>query len=323
MREPRIIICPDADRFPMGAAEHDLAAAANLRLVEIHGHGVADFRYHGQDALGCLAWGGAYGPAVMDALPRLRVLARCGTGIDNIDLEAARARGVVVTKVPGASVEEVSDHTIALILACFRMLVSSDAAVRRGEWPSAVQLSSMRRVRGTCLGLVGFGHIASAVATKALGLGMEVAAYDPFVPVQYLHERGVGQASTLEDLLEQADVISLHVPPSSDGSPILGPAEFGVMRRGALIINTGRGSLVDETCLHEALSTGYLSAAGLDVFQTEPLPSGSPLIDLNNVVLTPHSAAFSEQALSEIRQSALADVVAVLNGHAPVHPVES
>jgi phosphoglycerate dehydrogenase-like enzyme len=217
----------------------------------------------------------------------------------------------------------VSDHTIALMLASLRMLVFSDAAVRKGMWPSAVQLTSMRRVRGTRLGLVGFGRIASAVATKAVSLGMEVAAYDPFIPAQLLHQRGVGQASTLVDLLKQSDVISLHLPPSGDGRPILGPDEFRVMRRGAVIINTGRGSLVDETCLHEALSSGYLSAAGLDVFQSEPLSSGSPLIDLDNVVLTPHSAAFSEQALSEIRQSALADVVAVLNGHTPVHPVES
>ena len=323
MGDPRFIVCPDADRFPMGDADHHLAAASDLHLIEIHGHGIADFRDQGRDALGCLAWGGTYGPEVMDAMPRLRVLARCGTGIDNIDLAAARERGVVVTNVPGASDEEVSDHTIALMLACLRMVVSSDAAVRRGEWPSAVQLASIRRVRGTRLGLVGFGRIASVVATKAAGLGMEVAAYDPFVSAEIFQRRGVGQAATLVGLLEQSDVISLHLPPSPDGGPILGPDEFHAMRRGAVIINTGRGSLLDEASLHEALSSRHLSAAGLDVFQTEPLPVESQLFGLDNIVLTPHSAAFSEQALSEIRQSALADVVAVLDGRVPVHPVKS
>ena len=251
------------------------------------------------------------------------MLARCGTGTDNIDLTAARERGVVVTNVPGASDEEVSDHTIALVLSCLRMVVSSDAAIRRGEWPSAVQLASMRRVRGTRLGLVGFGRIASAVATKAAGLGMEVAAYDPFVPAETFHTRGVAQAPTMVALLEHSDVISLHLPPSPDGRPILGPEEFRAMRRGAVVINTGRGSLLDETCLHEALSSGQLSAAGLDVFQTEPLPIKSAFIGLDNVVLTPHSAAFSEQALFEIRQSALADAIAVLDGRTPSHPVQS
>ena len=323
MGERRLVLCPDADRFPMGDRDRDLARDANVQLIEIDGHDLSDFRKVGQQVVGCLAWGGRYGMEALDLMPHLRVLARCGSGIDNIDLAAARARGVTVTFVPGASDEEVSDHTIAMILACLRELVASDAAIRRGEWPSAVQLTSMRRVRGTHLGLVGFGRIASAVAAKATCLGMEVSAYDPFISAQSFEGSRVLQVESLIDLLERSDVVSLHVPPSPDGSPIIGPREFRAIRPGAVVINTGRGSLVDESSLVEALGNGRLSGAGLDVFQEEPLRKESALVGFTNVVLTPHSAAFSAQALSDIRQSALSDVVAVLNGQVPTYSVES
>jgi D-3-phosphoglycerate dehydrogenase len=323
MDSRRVIICPDAQRFPMSEADRILAASAGAQLVEIPGRQLADLEKHGAEAVGCLAWGGRYGAELLDVLPRLRVLARCGAGIDNIDLDAARARGVIVTYVPGASDEEVSDHTIALMLACLRDLVSSDAAIRRGEWPSAVELSSIRRVRGTRLGLIGLGRIASAVAAKAACLGAEVAAFDPFVSAESFLDRGVRQVLTLEELLTTSDVISLHMPPLLDGRPMLGPDQIALMRSGAVIINTGRGSLIDEPALCDALRSGHLGAAGLDVFRSEPLDGDSPLLGLRNVVLTPHSAAFSEEALANIRQTALSDALAVLDGRTPSHPIEA
>jgi D-3-phosphoglycerate dehydrogenase len=323
MSSRRVIICPDAGRFPMSEADQSLAASAGVQLLEISGRQLADLERYGGEAVGCLAWGGRYGAELLDVLPRLRVLARCGAGIDNIDLDAARARGVIVTYVPGASDEEVSDHTIALMLACFRGLVSSDAAIRRGEWPSAVELSSIRRFRGTRLGLIGLGRIASAVAAKAACLGAVVAAYDPFLSADSFLDRGVHQILTLEELLASSDVISLHMPPLSDGRPLLGPDQFALMLPGAVIINTGRGSLIDEPALCDALRRGDLGAAGLDVFRSEPLDRTSPLLGMRNVVLTPHSAAFSEQALANIRQTALSDALAVLDGRTPSHPVEA
>lgn len=323
MGETRLVLCPDADRFPMGDRDRDLAREANVQLIEIDGHDLSHLRKVGQQIVGCLAWSGTYGTDAFEAMPNLRVLARCGSGIDNIDLKAARVRGVIVTFVPGASDEEVSDHTIAMILACLRELVASDAAIRRGEWPSAVQLTSVRRVRGTRLGLVGLGRIASAVAAKATCLGMEVSAYDPFISAQSFEGSGVLQVHSLVDLLERSDVVSLHVPPSPDGRPIIGPNEFRAMRPGAVVINTGRGSLVDGSSLVDALASGRLSGAGLDVFEEEPLPLESALVSFTNVVLTPHSAAFSEQALCDLRQSALSDVIAVLNGQTPIYPVQS
>ncbi len=322
MVELRPVICPDADRFPLSDADRALAASAGLRLIEIPGHEIEQFEIHGHDVVGSLAWGGRYGAELMDAMPRLRVLARCGTGLDNIDLDAADQRRIVVTYVPGASDEEVSDHVIALILACLRQLVFSDMAVRAGKWPSAAELTSMRRVRGTSLGLVGFGRIASAVAAKATCLGMDVSAFDPYLPAESFMAKGVHRHTTLMDLLGNVDVVSLHLPPSPDGRAILGSDELRAMRTGAIFINTGRGSLVDEEALTEELSTGRLSAAGLDVFQREPLPASSRLLELGNVVLTPHSAAFSEHALGELRQSAIRDVITVLDGGAPTYPAQ-
>lgn len=324
MADPQdVILCPDADRFPMSANERALAASAGLELHELPGRDLDRFRWLGGRVVGSLAWGGRYGADFFEALPRLRVLARCGAGYDNIDLESALLHQVVVTYVPGASDEEVSEHTIALLLGCLRKLTLSDRSIRAGSWPSSVDLAPMRRLSGSRLGLVGLGHIARAVAAKARGLGVVVSAVDPFVDSNVFQENAVRRELDLASLLSSVDAVSLHVPLGEARLAMMGAREFDLMRPGAVFINTARGRLVDEGALVEALRSGAIAAAGLDVFEEEPLPEGHRLLGAPNLILTPHSAAFSVEALGALRHRALSDVLAVLHGQEPSNPISS
>ena len=323
MPDPDVIVCPDTGRFPVSEEDRATAERAGLRLYEMAGRELVDLRRIGRVAVGSLAWGGWYGEEFFAALPRLRVLARCGAGADNIDLDSALRHGVSVTYVPGASDDEVAEHAIALLLACFRKLVPSDQAIRGGEWPSSVDLHPMHRLSGSCLGLVGLGRIASAVARKAQGLGMTVIAFDPYVPQTTFDALAVRREATLNSLLSSCDAASIHIPRPSAQPVIIGPDELAAMRPGAILINTSRGRLIDEEALARSLEQGSIGGAGLDVFEVEPLPMNSPLRRCPNVVLTPHSAAFSVEALAEIRRRALADAIAVLQGREPRDPLTS
>jgi D-3-phosphoglycerate dehydrogenase len=321
MPDTDVIVCPDTGRFPLSEEDRRTTEQAGFRLHEMDGRELQDLRRIGRAAVGCLAWGGWYGEEFFAALPRLRVLARCGAGVDNIDLDSASRHAVRVTYVPGASDDEVGEHAIALMLACFRKLVPSDQAIRRGEWLSSLDLHPIRRLSGSMLGLVGLGRIASAVARKAQGLGMNVIAFDPYVPQATFDALVVRRAETLNSLLSTSDVVSIHMPPLSDQTVVIGADELRAMRPGAILINTSRGRLIDEEALARSLEQGWLGGAGLDVFEIEPLPMRSPLLRCANVVLTPHSAAFSVEALAEIRRRALSDAIAVLQGHEPRDPL--
>jgi D-3-phosphoglycerate dehydrogenase len=316
------IICPDADRFPLSDGDRHLAAEAGFHLFEVAGRSISDLSTLSQHAVGCLAWGGWYSDEVFVALPRLRVLARCGAGTDNIDMAAASRRGIRVTYVPGASDEEVSDHTIALLVACARKLRVSDQRVRMLEWPSSRDLHPMRRLSGSRLGLVGLGRIASAVSRKATAFGIEVSSFDPFVDTERFVHLGVHRSPSLTALLEGSDYVSLHVPAAAGRAPLIGAAEIAAMKQGAVLINTSRGSLVDSFEVAKALANGHLAGAGLDVLETEPITAGHPILACDSAILTPHSAAFSTEALADIRRQAISDAIAVLNDAEPRFPVE-
>lgn len=318
-----LIVCPDVDRFPMTDDDRHRAESAGFRLHEMPGRDLSTLHAVAPQTVASLVWGGWYGEEFFASLPHLKVLARCGAGADNIDIDAAERRGVVVTFVPGASDDEVAEHALALLLACFRRIMPSDRAIRRGEWPSSADLHPMQRVSGSKLGLIGFGRISSAVARKAKALGMDVTSFDPFVQEQAFISHGVHRADTLDDLLRTSDAVSLHMPAPVDQQVVIGDRELAEMKHGAILINTSRGRLVDEDALAQALDSGRLAGAGLDVFNVEPLPADNPLLRSPNVVLTPHSAAFSVQALSEIRRRALSDAIAVLQGQQPRNPLTS
>jgi D-3-phosphoglycerate dehydrogenase len=229
---------------------------------------------------------------LLGAAPRLRWVARAGAGLDNIDVEAARARGVDVLNVPGANTVAVAELTFALLLALFRKIPAADASLRRGAWEKS-KLEG-RELRGKTIGIVGVGRIGRAVARRAAAFEMECLGADPVVPEAEARAAGVTLVP-LDDLLARADVVTLHVPATAGTRGLIGAAEIARMRPGATLVNAARGGLVDEAALHEALSSGRLAGAALDVFAVEP-PGGSALLSLPNVVATPHLGASTVEA---------------------------
>jgi D-3-phosphoglycerate dehydrogenase / 2-oxoglutarate reductase len=255
----------------------------------------------------------------ISALAGCRIIARMGIGLDNIDVEAATAAGIVVTNVPDYCVDEVSDHALALLLALARRVPRANRLVHGGGW-AVKDVGSLHRLRGQVLGLAGFGKIGRALGHKAQALGMQVLTYDPYLPTGVAEEAGAERVE-LDELLRRSDAISVHTPLTAETRHLFGAATFPQMKRGAVLINTSRGGLVDESALVEALERGELSGAGLDVVDSEPLSSDSPLRGRDDVILTPHMAYYSEESTAELQRKAAEDVVRVLRGETPRYPV--
>jgi D-3-phosphoglycerate dehydrogenase len=259
--------------------------------------------------------------AVISGLTRCKVIGRTGLGVDNIDVPAAAQRGITVTYVPDYCLREVSDHAMALLLALARKITVANTVVQSGRWelPPIVPL---RRLEGQVLGLVGFGNIPRAVAPKAKAFGLKVITHDPYVSQDVLAAAGV-EGVSFDDLLARSDFISVHAPllPATRG--LINAAAFARMKKGAFIINTARGPLIDEAALIAALDSGHVGGAALDVVTTEPLAKESPLIGRDNVILTPHTAFYSVEALIELQTKCASDVARVLSGEAPVYPVKA
>ncbi|MEU1806144.1 phosphoglycerate dehydrogenase [Streptomyces sp. NPDC019937] len=251
---------------------------------------------------------------VLDAAPGLKVIAKHGVGVDNIDLTAAAARGVRVVNAPGTNTTAVADMAMALLLAAVRRIVPAHASVTGGRWDRFFG----PELAGRTLGIVGFGRIGQAVARRARGFDMEIVAYDPHLPEAVFAEQGV-RSVPLDDLLALSDAVTLHLPMPS-GGPLLDRARLEAMKPGSCVINTARGGLVDEGALAGLLHSGHIAAAGIDVFATEP-PAGNPLLTAPNTVLTPHCSAFTHQANAAMGSAVAADVVRVLRGEDPVNPV--
>jgi D-3-phosphoglycerate dehydrogenase / 2-oxoglutarate reductase len=255
----------------------------------------------------------------INALTGCRIIARMGIGLDNIDVEAATAAGIVVTNVPDYCVDEVSDHALALLLALARRVPTANQLVQAGGW-SVNDVGPLHRLRGQVLGLAGFGKIGRALGYKAQALGMHVITHDPYLPVGVAEEAGVDRVE-LDELLRRSDAISVHTPLTAETRHLFGSSTFTQMKPGAVFINTSRGGLVDESALVEALARGGLSGAGLDVVNSEPLSSDSPLRSRDDVILTPHIAYYSEESTAELQRKAAEDVVSVLRGETPRYPV--
>ncbi len=254
-------------------------------------------------------------------LTRCKAIGRFGLGVDNIDVPAAAARGIVVTYVPDYCMQEVSDHAMALILALARKVPLSNKLVQTGRWEMPA-VAPLRRLEGQVLGLIGFGNIPRAVAPKAKAFGLKVVAYDPYASKEVFAAAGVESVS-FDDLLARSDFISVHAPLMPATRGLVDAAAFSKMKKGALIVNTARGPLIDEAALVAALDSGHLGGAALDVVTTEPLAKGSPLIGRDNVVLTPHTAFYSVEALEELQTKCASDVARVLSGEKPVYPVRA
>ncbi len=251
-------------------------------------------------------------------LTRCKVIGRTGLGVDNIDLAAARERKIVVTYVPDYCMDEVSDHAMALMLALARKVPFANSLVQGGRWEMAA-VAPIHRLRGQTLGLVGFGNIPRALAPKATAFGLRVLAYDPFVAPDVFASVGV-EGVGFDTLLASSDFVSVHAPLTPQTRGLLNAGALAKMKPGAFIINTARGPLIDEKALIAALDSGRLGGAALDVLETEPPPKDSPLIGRPNVVLTPHTAFYSVEALEELQTKCATDAARVLSGQPPVYP---
>ena len=251
-------------------------------------------------------------------LTRCKVIGRTGLGVDNIDLAAARERKITVTYVPDYCMDEVSDHAMALLLALARKVAYANSLVQGGRWEMAA-VAPIHRLKGRTLGLVGFGNIPRALGPKAKAFGLRVLAYDPFVPRDVFASLGV-EGVSLDELLASSDFISVHAPLTPQTRGLIGASAFAKMKPNALVINTARGPLIDEKALIAALDSGRIGGAALDVLETEPPPKDSALIGRPNVVLTPHTAFYSVEALEELQAKCATDVARVLSGQPPVYP---
>jgi D-3-phosphoglycerate dehydrogenase len=247
-----------------------------------------------------LSWKKILTPAVMDALPRVRLIVRWGVGYDMIDVAAATARGIAVANTPLYAVEDVAEHAIALLLDCARQVSWFHLRMREGEWRSPVG-RPIHRLKGRTLGLIGVGRIGAATAWRARGLGLRVVAFDPGVTPERLRELGI-EPRSFDEVLGESDYVSLHVPLSTATHHLINAERLAKMRRGAILLNVSRGAVVDETALVEALTREHLAAAGLDVFEEEPLRQDHPLQRMEQVVLTPHTAAYSQESWQAVRE---------------------
>jgi D-3-phosphoglycerate dehydrogenase len=254
-------------------------------------------------------------------LKRCKAIGRFGLGVDNIDLPAAKKLGIAVNYVPDYCLHEVSDHAMALLLALARKVVLSNALVQSGRW-EVPPIVPLRRLEGQVLGLIGFGHIPRALAPKAKAFGLRVITHDPYVAPAVLAAAGVDGVS-FEDLLAGSDFISVHAPLQPATRGLINAAALAKMKDGALLINTARGPLVDETALITALDAKKLGGAALDVVTTEPLAKDSPLLHRDNVILTPHTAFYSVEALEELQSKCASDVARVLSGEKAIYPISA
>ena len=256
------------------------------------------------------------------ALPRLKGVVRLGIGVDSVDLEAATELGIVVANVPDFCSEEVAEHALGLILAVTRKIALADRKTRQGEWLPGMDalMRPIRRLSGQTLGLIGLGKIGQSLAAKAKGLGLSVMAHDPHVGAEAARAAGVPLMS-LEELLPQTDILSLHVPVTAETKGIVNARTLALLKPGAILINTARGPVVEEAALQAALASGRLAGAGLDVLQQEPPRLPHPLAEFENVVFTCHYASLSEQSYARMRQQVSEQTVQILRGEFPRHLV--
>ena len=254
--------------------------------------------------------------SALGAADQLKVIARYGAGVDRVDLEAARERGIVVTNTPSANAVSVAELTIGLILALARSIPAADAATRDGQWPRLSGVS----LEGKTVGLLGLGAIGRQVARRLQGFDCQIMAHDPVADAEFAHTHGV-RLLPVDDVIAQADFLLLHLPvlPSTRG---MVDAHFlSHMKPGAFLVNTARGELIDEGALTAALTSGQLRGAALDVFSSEPPGAANTLLAAPNVIATPHTGAHTDGATNAMGWGALRDCLAVLRGEAPAHPV--
>ncbi|MBO0701224.1 MAG: phosphoglycerate dehydrogenase [Zavarzinella sp.] len=259
-----------------------------------------------------LAGSEPYTRKVFETFPQLKVVSRVGVGYDAVDVKAATDHGVVVTIAPGTNQDAVSEHCFMLILALAKNLIRQHVQIRDGKWPRQANLP----LRGKTLGLVGLGRIGRSMTTRALAFGMKVMAYEPFPDKAFVQQHGV-RLAPLDDLLREADYVSLHLPATDGTRALINAERLKLMKPTAFLINTARGAVVDEKALYAALRDKKIAGAGLDVFEEEPPLPDNPLLKLENVVFTAHTAGVDLQSRDDMARKAAECIAAISRGEWP------
>jgi D-3-phosphoglycerate dehydrogenase len=316
------VVTPTGVSFgvPSDGYQYEMEALAPLgaEIVEVSAESDEEFARAARDADALYAKGRRITRRIIDGLERCKVIALGTVGVDYVDVAAATARCIPVTNVPDTFIEEVADHAMMLLLATYRRLPLMDRMVRDGRWREGRPLlSQYPRLWGQTLGFIAFGHVARAVAVRARAFGLQLLAYDPYVEELVMVQHGVEPVG-LPDLLRRSDIVSMHAPATADAHRMLSEAQFRLMKRTAIFINTGRGPTVDEPALIKALHEGWIAAAGLDVLEQEPPQPTNELLKLENVVLTPHVASASARFDPVRRRRVGREIALVLGGRRPM-----
>jgi D-3-phosphoglycerate dehydrogenase len=270
-----------------------------------------------RDAEGILLRGGPRcTESLMAACPRLRVIGRHGVGLDTVDIPAATRLGVAVVHAPGSNAQAVAEHALMLMLACVKRTREIDGKARGGDW-SARHVVENTELGGKTLGIVGIGNVGRRVARFTAALGMRVLAYDPYVPDDEVRQRGAEPVKSLEALLPQVDILTCHTPLTAETRHMIGEQTLALLKPGAIFVNTSRGPVQEEHALFQALATGQLAAAGLDVFEVEPTPLDNPLLNLGSVVCSTHVAGVTKEAHRVAAIQVTGEMLRVLRGERP------
>ena len=318
MAAPRFRVVVTGHHFL--SLEPERAVLADLAdLVETQPHSREQVIAAARDADAILNQDGLLDAAVIGALQHCRVIVAYAVGTDRIDVDAATAHGIQVCNVPDYGLDEVAVHAIALLLAFERRIPQQAAAVRAGKWAQPPEGSS-HRLAGRTLGIIGFGRIGRRVANLARAIGLRVIYADPHLTRDKVMDHDAENVG-LEELLRGADYISLHCPLTAHTRGMLNAASFAKMKRDAVLINVARGPILDEAALIEALRAGRLRGAALDVLEHEPTPADNPLLSMPNVIITPHTAWYTEESQQRLKTGAAEEVRRVLLGEPPHSPV--
>ena len=292
--------------------------AIDAEIIEIDASSEEEFINEAKDADAVIARGRRISREIIEGLENCKVISLGSVGADTVDVAAATDRGIPVTNVPDTFIEEVADHTIMMLLASFRRLNILDQMVRENRWSDGRPfISEFPRLWGQTIGFISFGHVAKAVSLRAKAFGLHMIAYDPYIEELGMTEYGVEPVSTLEEMLNRSDFVSMHAPSTQEVHHLMSEAEFQQMKPTALFINNGRGPTVDEKALIKALEQGWIAGAGLDVLEQEPPEPENPLLHMENVILTPHIASASKRMAPETRRRVGQEISLVLTGRWP------
>lgn len=302
--------------FPDTAIERDELGRADAELTFSSAPDTETLISEGRDCDAMLVVYAQVDANVINSLTRCKVIVRMGIGFNNVDLEAASKAGIVVANVPDYCLDEVADHTMALVLAVVRRTCYLNSKVESGIW-SIGDAKPIPRLRGKTFGIFGCGAIGQQVAHRASAFGMEVVGYDPYALKDAFSGNGIYQITDFDEFLAAVDILSLHMPLTDTTRHIINRQTMAKMKSSAYVINTSRGGLVDESDLYEVLAEGALGGAGLDVLEIEPPSSAPTLSALPNAVITPHAAFFSEESVVELRMKASQEVIRTLQDGQP------